>query len=449
MNMNSLELTAPLQSSRRRLPRLRFGLVCAGLILAALYAFSPNFRHASGPDASPFAGDFLQEWVGGWMVRAGEGGRFYDPAYAQQLEHDERLVGFAWSADEYLPMVYPPFYYLLVSPLSLIGFHAAAWVWAGLMVGALVASVWILDRWAERSQAYRTRTPGGVRHWVLLAAVLFAPVLESLSSSQKGTVCLLILTATFALWDAKRPLAAGLVFGLLAFKPQLTLVIALAALCKGQWRFVAGGMITGAVLIGLSLCVGLDVCRQYVDFALHAGDYMQSSGYDLFKSHSVWGFGKLLRSEYGVAGTLAAWGAALAVIVLTARALRGKIEPGTPRFVWQFSALVIASVLLCPHLFTYDLTVLLLPLALAVHSGNRMQLSLAPSVFVAPALSTAMAAVTSVQWTIPLLVAWLAALNSRGPTARGVSTARGISAADFQSDPTTQRGPLAPGYWSS
>ena len=112
-------------------------LSVAATIVVCLYAFSPNFRPVSGPAASPYGGDFLQEWVGGWIVRAGDRGRFYDVQYAYRLEHDEPLVGFHWNADEYLPMVYPPFYYLLVSPLSLVSFHAATWLWAGLMVAAL------------------------------------------------------------------------------------------------------------------------------------------------------------------------------------------------------------------------------------------------------------------------------------------------------------------------
>jgi hypothetical protein len=90
----------PPRGNDRRLPRWRVGLVCASLVLVCLYGFSPNFRYASGPNASPYAGDFLQEWIGGWIVRAGEGGRFYDPAYAQELEHDESLVGFSWNDDE-------------------------------------------------------------------------------------------------------------------------------------------------------------------------------------------------------------------------------------------------------------------------------------------------------------------------------------------------------------
>ena len=42
------------------------------------------------------------------------------------------------------------------------------------------------------------------------AALLYQPLLESLTSNQKGTVCLLLLTGTFLLLHRGRPLAAQL-----------------------------------------------------------------------------------------------------------------------------------------------------------------------------------------------------------------------------------------------
>src|SRR5687768_15839015 len=92
------------------------------LLLAGIFLGSPNFRLASGPEARPFGGDVLQEWIGGYIVRSGDYARFYDVTYAQALEHDERLIGFAWQQSEYFPIVYPPFYYWLVSPLSWLPF---------------------------------------------------------------------------------------------------------------------------------------------------------------------------------------------------------------------------------------------------------------------------------------------------------------------------------------
>ena len=74
--------------------------------------------------------------------------------------------------------------------------------------------------------------------WLLPLSLLFMPLIENFTTCQKGSVLLLILTATYYLLVTKRPYWAGLVFGLIAFKPRFALPIAIAMLCKRQWRFV-------------------------------------------------------------------------------------------------------------------------------------------------------------------------------------------------------------------
>jgi hypothetical protein len=412
-------------------PRYLLPILLAAGIVVACYAASPNFHDAEGRGAAPYAGDFLQEWIGGYMVLCGERERFYDPTYAQALEHDPQVVPFQWDDDRYLPIVYPPFYYLLVSPLALLPLKPAAWLWAALMVSALAATCWLLHRavsqgagvfavWrqpADTATWERRAKWAASAPWAIVAAVAFVPLLENLTSSQKGTVCLLILTATFLLLDRRRPFAAGLVFGLLAFKPQLTLVIAVAMLLKRQGRFVAGGAATGAALVGLCFLLGTDVCRQYFEFATGAADYMRNAGYDLHKSHCLYGFFTLL---FGV-GTSAKAATALTaggVVLLLVRMLRGNLRPGTPRFSVQFSGLVVATLLLSPHLFTYDLTILLLPaflLLFLIGAGGRLRLAsltawLLLGLYAAAGFSVSLARQYGVQLTVPLMVCLLAVL---------------------------------------
>jgi hypothetical protein len=391
----------------------RWPLAVALCLAAFLFALSPNFRWQSGPRKGPYAGDFLQEWIGGYIVRASDRGRLYDLDYAYRLQHDPSLVGCVWDEDQYLPIVYPPFYYLLVSPLSLVSVRCAAWVWAMLMLGALVASWWILQTTLPSNDRITKLAP-----WMLPAWLLFMPVLESLSSSQKGTLCLLLFTSTFALWRKGQNFWAGVAFGLLAFKPQLTLVIALAALWKRDWRFVAGGLATGLALLALSLAVGVQPCLDFLQFACGSGDYMQNSGYDLWKSHTVWGFGRMLAPGHpAIASSLSL--ILLGVIVWSlVRLLSGRWEPTSERFCWQMAGLTMATLLVSPHLFTYDLTILLLPMAIVLGMSQgiftkhaelaRSGQILTAILFMIPAVSVSVAAQTGWQITVPLMVAYLA-----------------------------------------
>lgn len=379
-------------------------------LLFAIFYHSPNFRASVGPGATPFGGDFLQEWVGGYIVRAGDYARFYDLEYARELEHDEGLIGFEWNEHRFLPIVYPPFYYVAVSPLSLLSVRTAAGVWALLMIACLVGAGWLLI-WHGRKELPK------LSPWLLPASLFFMPLIENLTSSQKGSLCLLILSGTFVLFDRRKPYWAGLVFGLLAFKPQLTLVIAFAMLLSGQWRFVLGGATTGLALGAACLAMGSDVCQQYVAFSTGAADYLHTSGYDLTKSHCLYGFFTLLASgEATVFVKGLALASFLGVGALLYIVLRRGVRPGTPGWAVQFSALVLASVLVSPHLFTYDLTILLLPIfllgiALARRSSwpaNRAVLGwLLALLFAGAGISPLIAKVTSVQLSVLLCLALL------------------------------------------
>ncbi|MCA9267435.1 MAG: hypothetical protein KDA41_03145, partial [Planctomycetales bacterium] len=161
-----------------------------------------------------------------------------------------------------------------------------------------------------------------------------------------------------------------------------------------------------------------------------AGRYMQTAGYDMFKSHSVWGFFELAAGAHSVWPRVLACASA-ALVVVAAASIRP--TPGRPPFSRQFSAWVIATVLVSPHLFTYDLTVLLLPLVLLardarrsgeVNSASRFDkriLAALALVYAAPAVSVGLAAATGVQITVPLLglLLLMVVRDAHGQDARG------------------------------
>ena len=374
--------------------------------------FSANFQYAAALPY-PFAGDFLQEYVGGWLVLHGDHTRFYDFDYARQLEHDPAVTGYQWEGDRWFPMIYPPFWYLLVAPLALLPIRLAALLWLAGMIAALTGSLLLLARHFPQ----RIILP-----WALPLSVLFLPSLESLQSGQKASLILLILTATFVLLDRRRPFAAGLVFGLIAFKPQLALVIGVALLLKRQWAFVAGSLATVLGLVGLCLIVGVDVSRQYFDLSLRLGDYIQTIGYPVERMHCWYGFVRLLLPDRPLAEVkLVTAVLDLATIVALARILWGPLRYGEPAFAVQFSALVLVTLLLSPHLLTYDLTPLLLPMVLLIVTVTQSDAAMAQhgrpvgwllaALFVLGAASVMIAEQTHVQLSVLAIFAlllWLA-----------------------------------------
>jgi hypothetical protein len=339
----------------------RAAVLCAVLFVACIPLVAANFKIHRDPDADgPLAGDFAQEYLGGYVVLHGDYLRFYDPDYAYALEHDPGIMGMNFGASHFLPLIYPPFYYLLVSPLAWLPYYTAAVTWLFLMAGCLFFAVWLLARAYPGHRLLPT--------CCLLTAFFFVPLLQNLCGGQKATVVLLILTGTFLLLDRRRPLLAGVVFGLLAFKPQLTLVIGVAMLCKRQGWFVLGGTITGSLLVGLSLLLGSSVCAQYVEISRTMAEYINRPGFPLEQMHCWYGFWKSLLAGQDLSqiqlATLLADGVVVALLV---QLLRGPLAYGQRAFHVQFSAMVIATVLVSPHLLTYDLAILLLPFFLLTH----------------------------------------------------------------------------------
>jgi hypothetical protein len=377
--------------------------------------FSPNFHATSAPDARPFAGDFLQEWISGQMLRRGDSARFYNHEYAQEWEHRTDLVGLEWQREQYFPMVYPPFYYLLVLPLSYLPFTTAALVWLSLMALAFLASWHIFTALVQH--AWGVNVP----KWWLPASLLFMPLIENFTSCQKGTVLLLLLTAVYALLVRGRSFWAGVTFGLIAFKPQYALPIAVLMLLKQDWKFIIGGLVTGSLLVGICGAMGYDLCQQYWEFSRHAADYMQSGGYDLTKSHSWYGFLTLLSGET----RSAFWVRACTLLILVtmfmtvAAAWRVELSYRSRRFAYAYSAAILATILASPHVYTYDLTMLLLPMALVGLPRSETQSSAeevglakgALLLFCTLGLSPSIARVTGIQLSVPALFGWLCLLS--------------------------------------
>ena len=324
----------------------------AALVLA--FAVSPNFRWSDAPRPSPYAGDFLHEYVGGWVVREGDPARLYDAGYFAAAQHDAALTGFVWPSDQFFQALHPPFYYLWVAPLSLLDYRSAAHLWAALGVAVLVASVLLLGASDVRMRPWLG--------WGFALCLLYTPVAETLVSGQKSTFLLLLFTATYLLLARRRPLLAGAVFGLVALKPQLLLVVAVAMLAKREWRFAAGMAATGAALALQSLAVGWDACLGWLDAIAHPFPQRELAQ----RAHSWLGFAQLLLGEDRGAAVI---GLTAVLVLLTAlvlaRALRGPLAWDTPRFRVQFSAMVLATPLVSPYLYkTYDLAIFVAPLFL-------------------------------------------------------------------------------------
>jgi hypothetical protein len=85
--------------------------------------------------------------------------------------------------------------------------------------------------------------------------VLSTPFIHALSHAQNTCTSLLLVTMVVVFWRKQRAIAAGLVTGLLFYKPQLGAVLAAVLVLNLGWRTLIGISITGTVLLLASLAL--------------------------------------------------------------------------------------------------------------------------------------------------------------------------------------------------
>ena len=179
------------------------------IVLAVLFALSATFVALcvqSVVTATPpyKFNDFQALWTSGVLAHDGEPTANYN---SETLHL--RLVALGMSADEHGPFPYPPIFLLILAPLG--GLNRAA------AYDVFIGASFVLYLW--------TSIGGRWRAWPHLVGALAAPATGvNFIFGQSGFLAsgLMLGGLNFA---ERRPIVAGALFGLLAFKPQL-----------GRWR---------------------------------------------------------------------------------------------------------------------------------------------------------------------------------------------------------------------
>jgi len=252
----------------------------AGLVLSLavwVVHFWP-FDDRLDRSGTPVGADFACFYVAGRMVVEGRTEELYDPAIAER-ELRRQFPGLA--EGESLPFRYPPFVAGLVAPLATKPYEAALAVFSAVSLGML----WL----AWRMMAAQIPRLGD-RPWRNTAlALLFGwPVVwEVVLGGQWSLFTLAIVATTTCLLSRERPVAAGAVLALGAFKPTV-LVFFAAGLIVRRPRMLWGAIPTGLALGGASaLVVGFDGLAEYLRLGSRLAAGRWDVPIDLLKFHGL------------------------------------------------------------------------------------------------------------------------------------------------------------------
>jgi hypothetical protein len=306
-------------------------------------------------------GDFLAFYTAGRFVARGTPEGLSDPG--AQLAFQEHVIG--GSLDGVALWVSPPYFAWFFAPLAALPYVAALLVWA---LGSLLL-VWLAFRALGRDLGLTTAPAR-----MLWLGVQYFPTLHWLLNGQITGLWLTLFTVVFLLLRRGRDVGAGLLLGCLACKPPLALGI-LVALCAGRrYRAVAAALASVSIFVLLGFATMPQAMHSYLERSGELVALVRGKGYNTAGLHGSFEFATLLFD--GISPQFASVvGVALALGLLALIAAlwwRSPWLPGTARWDVRMAATLALGLIASPHLFLYDLAVLLLPLfILRAHYPER------------------------------------------------------------------------------
>jgi hypothetical protein len=198
--------------------------------------------------------------------------------------------------------------------------------------------------------------------------VSYFPTVAWFTFGQTSAFSLAVMTGVVAALLARRDLLAGLLLGGLAYKPQLAVGVGLALVFARRWRAVSGTLASGSGFLALSLALAPAATRSWLVSSPGLLAFIRQSGYRTWGLSSLYGASALLLD--GVSPRLAgAVGAALTLAAIAFVAVLWNRVPWRPEqlsFRLALASTLAVALLVSPHLYFYDLMLMLLPAALAL-----------------------------------------------------------------------------------
>jgi len=369
-----------------------YSLVVLGLSVLAMTAWVALSDGLVDRNGKPLGTDFSSFYAAGSLVLDGRAAAVYDMAahYAREQE----IFG---PATPYYGWLYPPIFLLVATPLAAMPYPLALVVWQAasftLYLGVIGG---IVRRMPAQAPARRL--------WLLLAAG-FPAVLINLGHGQNGFLSAGLLGAALLAVPA-RPLVAGVLFGLLAYKPQLAIVIPIALLAAGQWRTILAAGVTVTALICISaLWFGAELWPAFATsmetsrtLLLEQGDVGFAKLQSVFAAVRLWGGGIPL--AYAMQGLASA-----AVVCGVAWTWRSLVDHDL-----KAALLVVATLLASPHVIDYDLTMIAVAVAFFASHGlardfHNYEISVLGLAWIMPLLARGAAGVTGLPLGLLVLLA--------------------------------------------
>lgn len=351
--------------------RLRaYSLILIGLAALALGALLITSKGLNDYQDRPLGTDFSNVYTAGKYVLEGKPAAPYD--WPLQHKKEQEIFGkdtpfYGWH--------YPPIFLFLAAALALLPYLAAL-------------SIWQLSTLALYLVSVRAILP---RKEFLLPALAFPAVLINIAHGHNGFLSAALIGGGLYLLD-RRPVAAGILLGLLIYKPQFGVLIPLALAAGGYWRaFVSASVAVLALCAATYFAFGIEAWNAFRESMTLTREIVLEKGDTGFhKIQSVFSAVRLL------GGSITFAYAAQGVIFIGVAASIVWLWRSRSAFPLKAAALIAGSMLATPYLLDYDLMIAAPAIAfLAAHGLSKgflpYEKSVLAFIFIAPLLTRAVA----------------------------------------------------------
>ncbi len=338
------------QSRIRGYPRL---FLCLYGLLGFLWIF--GLQERLQPHEGAFVTDFINVYSAGLSVHEGHPRDAYDWENQKKKQDDLTL---ALSAEQdikdngFLPWLYPPMFLAVGWAVAFLPYFVALGLYSliGLALYGLTLS--------------RMAPPYKESLWV---AAAFPGVFINLFSGQNGFFTTSLLAAGLFFLE-RFPVAAGIAFGALSYKPHFFVLIPLALLAARQWKALTSAVASACVFAALSWAAfGSDSWIAFYEGLPATKTNILEIDSDRWLGilHSVFSmvrvFGGNLQTAYAVQSLVT-----LSSILLVLWIWSKRVS-----FEVRGASLAALLLLASPYSFVYDQVLLAIPIALLAGKGIR------------------------------------------------------------------------------
>jgi len=295
----------------------------------------------------PLGTDFSDVYAAGTMANVGDATAAYDPA--RHYAREQAIFG---HSTPFYGWHYPPFFLVAAGTLAQLPYLPALILWQAVSFLLYLAAMALLTR--------RPRDPMG-----LLLVLAFPAVFVNLSHGQNGFLTAALFAGALAVLD-KRPIVAGVLLGLVAYKPQFAILIPLVLAASVRWKtFAAAAATVAALVLAAELAFGPEIWSAFFASTHFSRTVvLEQGGTGFEKIQSVFAAMRLLGGSVNAA--YAAQAIATLSVAVTLVALWR--SPASPEC--KGAGLCLGALLATPYCLDYDMMLLAPAIALLALDGR-------------------------------------------------------------------------------